>query len=641
MSKINITTPNAALVAQVKDLRGKSADEIARELRIGIQAMGVDPSLEQTQAWRGSWPHVQNVIAQLPDDVWVAFEYRLPMSHQRIDLLFLGQNQAGRPVAVVLELKGWRQVQSLKVKGLVRADEENHQHPDIQAADYVGKLRYTHSEAHRFDLHGAAWLYNAPPGSLVFTKSTPFFANEDPKLATYLNALMVGGISAGLVQKFIQGTYVQTMHLIKAIHDNFEVLRQGAITALSTKGFAPSEEQQIILENVLQAVRKGEPTAFLIQGEPGSGKSYLAVMLLLKALADANQLGARRQNIAVLGYRNNRLLNTVRRVFQEVEPGLDGAVKFFSAYNQGLADNNPRIPTFKLAIFDEAQRLAPQHVAHAMRRGVVTVFLYDEGQRLNLDEGGTGDALRKAARWAKRRIVEYHLQGVYRVQGGVRYHRFVEALITDPRKIDMPCAFPNYDFRIFTDIAEMIQHLRDKAQDHHVALVAAFTESPGDRSDKQGKTLKNRRIGYPLYSGFDRYKDRDLDIYWLMDEKTQYPNFWYRKTSNTLEHCASIYGCQGFEADYVGVIWGRDFVWDPQEERWTLGPNCEDSIGRPSLKDLFKNRNEKRALPLLRNRYRIFLTRGIHGTYIYCEDEDTAQLLQAVYKSCGKVSHPT
>jgi len=103
-----------------------------------------------------------------------------------------------------------------------------------------------------------------------------------------------------------------------------------------------------------------------------------------------------------------------------------------------------------------------------------------------------------------------------------------------------------------------------------------------------------------------------------MDEREQYPRYWYKGESNKLTHCASIYGCQGLEADYVGVIWGRDFVY--RNGGWELGENCEDDVGRPSLKRLFeraKNGDEKArdlALKLLINRYRIFLTRGIHGT---------------------------
>jgi len=122
-----------------------------------------------------------------------------------------------------------------------------------------------------------------------------------------------------------------------------------------------------------------------------------------------------------------------------------------------------------------------------------------------------------------------------------------------------------------------------------------------------------------------------LEIYWLMDEKKQYPRYWYGGECNNLTHCASIYGCQGFEADYVGVIWGRDFVF--RNHMWELGTNCEDTVGRPSLKALFTqaSRGDSHAralaLKLLANRYRIFLTRGISGTCVYCEDDETADLM--------------
>jgi DUF2075 family protein len=71
-----------------------------------------------------------------------------------------------------------------------------------------------------------------------------------------------------------------------------------------------------------------------------------------------------------------------------------------------------------------------------------------------------------------------------------------------------------------------------------------------------------------------------------------------------------------------------------RDNSWELGDNCEDNIGRPiSLKDLIKkgkkgdNDARELSLFLLKNRYRISLTRGISGTYIYCEDKETLEFL--------------
>ncbi|WP_156770007.1 DNA/RNA helicase domain-containing protein [Methanocaldococcus sp. FS406-22] len=37
-------------------------------------------------------------------------------------------------------------------------------------------------------------------------------------------------------------------------------------------------------------------------------------------------------------------------------------------------------------------------------------------------------------------------------------------------------------------------------------------------------------------------------------------------------------------------------------------------------------------MKLLVNRYRIFLTRGIKGTYVFCEDEETRKFLKDLFR---------
>ena len=113
-----------------------------------------------------------------------------------------------------------------------------------------------------------------------------------------------------------------------------------------------------------------------------------------------------------------------------------------------------------------------------------------------------------------------------------------------------------------------------------------------------------------------------------MDPKKEYAPFWVGGESNKLEKCASVYGAQGFEADYTGVIWGRDLI--RRDNKWVLGDNCEDF----EIKRLFfKGKNGDKtsydtAIDLLVNRYRILLTRGISGTYIFCEDRETGEYLK-------------
>ena len=100
-----------------------------------------------------------------------------------------------------------------------------------------------------------------------------------------------------------------------------------------------------------------------------------------------------------------------------------------------------------------------------------------------------------------------------------------------------------------------------------------------------------------------------------------------------IKNCASIYGTQGFEVDYAGFIWGRDFVI--RNGKWEIGSHCEDfpSVARPdTLKYLIEQEaddpvKKEIAMTLLKNRLRIFLSRGIKGTYVFCEDDETRKFL--------------
>jgi len=150
----------------------------------------------------------------------------------------------------------------------------------------------------------------------------------------------------------------------------------------------------------------------------------------------------------------------------------------------------------------------------------------------------------------------------------------------------------NFDFRIFDDITDMLNELENRRKEgsRKIALVRSFTESEGDTKDKTSwESIKNIRIGYPLQSGFDLYKGvkfkgERLKIKWLMDERVEYPRYWNGELE-PLKYCSSVYGAQGFEADYVGVVWGRDLIW--RNNGWTVNPNpITDNVGgRFSFKD--------------------------------------------------------
>jgi hypothetical protein len=76
-----------------------------------------------------------------------------------------------------------------------------------------------------------------------------------------------------------------------------------------------------------------------------------------------------------------------------------------------------------------------------------------------------------------------------------------------------------------------------------------------------------------------------------------------------------IYSAQGFEFDRVGVIWGSDLVW--RDDRWVC--QRDHSFDKPV------KAKTADTLRLVRNAYRVLLTRGIKETRVLCLDKQTKE----------------
>lgn len=191
-------------------------------------------------------------------------------------------------------------------------DNKEHQHPELQVLNYTGKLKFSHSTAKNFDIKEVVWMYNLNNNTnLKFNVVQVFYKDQIEDLARFLNQAISSPLEEQSVYEFLNGEYMQSHLLLKAIKENFEALRQGAYDALCALGFGPSEEQIKIIEEIIEKAKSNEKLCYLINGAPGSGKSYIAVLLLLRALSELKQND--NKNLAVLGYRNNRLINTIKK----------------------------------------------------------------------------------------------------------------------------------------------------------------------------------------------------------------------------------------------------------------------------------------------------------------------------------------
>ena len=92
-------------------------------------------------------------------------------------------------------------------------------------------------------------------------------------------------------------------------------------------------------------------------------------------------------------------------------------------------------------------------------------------------------------------------------------------------------------------------------------------------------------------------------------------NFWASDPAG-INQVGCVYTAQGFEYDLAGVIWGRDLVYRPRDG-WVGQPEfSKDSIVK-------RAKNPAEFARLVKQTYRVLMTRGLQGCAVYFEDEQT------------------
>jgi len=96
---------------------------------------------------------------------------------------------------------------------------------------------------------------------------------------------------------------------------------------------------------------------------------------------------------------------------------------------------------------------------------------------------------------------------------------------------------------------------------------------------------------------------------------------------NGINQIGCIYTAQGFEFDYVGVIFGKDLVYDFNNQQWV--GNIEHSA------DPVVRRSKDRFVDLVKNSYRVLLSRGMKGCYVCFLDKDTERFFRSRIEQFG------
>ncbi|ROQ35005.1 UvrD-like helicase family protein [Streptomyces sp. PanSC19] len=390
-------------------------------------------------------------------------------------------------------------------------------------------------------------------------------------------------------------------------------------------------EQQVAYSLVLRAVRRvqrsGHKEVVIVSGGPGTGKSTIALQLL----GDLYRQGVNVSH-ATGSPAFTRFLRTVggrRRSAKEL-------FRYFNSFMQ--AEPN----MLDVLICDEAQRIRAtsvnRYTTSELRTGKsqidelidvarVTVFLLDEHQNVRPGELGTVAEIKSAAERKGLPVRLVELEGNFRCGGSDVYTSWVLRLLGLEPGGPVPWE-PDGRMQILVadDPQDMEAFLRQRQiEGYSVRMTAGYCwrwSSLREGGDELSPDVVIGDWARPWPSLSDRSvpgaPSRDL---WATDPAG-------------FGQVGNVYTAQGFEYDWCGVIIGPDMVWR-RDGFVTDRTGSRDPA-------LTRSTSDEETDRLIRNAYKVLLTRGLVGTVVCPTDPETrARLLeQGAQPLTGRLRRP-
>jgi hypothetical protein len=580
---------------------------------------GRSPSRSEVLSWERSIPPLLGQLADAGlEDVEVLVEYELPRYNGRADVVLLGEHPKGGPSCVVVENKQWSGVSLVdiehKLVTVPGVPGQERSLPQVQVRGYVQHLQHfnRYLGAHPHSLAGCVHLHNAVSGSITGLRDPDladlaafpvFAADELARFQAFLTARLAPASGAQVADDFLQSK----------IASSKELLQYAREAIAGNPQFTLLDEQQTAFDIVLRAVqhakRADSKEAVIITGGPGSGKSVIALALL-------GELGKLGFDVAhATGSRS--FTRTLKKVASRRFPGAADLFMFTNQFT--VAERNG----MDVLIIDEAHRIREvtswPRMPKAKRSGIgqadelvraarVPVFLIDEHQGVRPNEVGTVERLEEACARNGAVVHRVDLNGQFRCGGSEAYVSWVESLLG--LRPGGPQPWPGDDLfsvRLADSPLSMETELRRENEQGRVARITAgfcwkWSEPRPDGSLVDDVVIGSWRRPWNL-KGNKVVQGVPPAIYWATE-------------SAGFGQVGCVYTAQGFEYQYSGVIMGADLVW--RGDHWV----ADSSASRDP--DIRRAADFDR---LVRNVYKVLLTRGLRGCVIYSVDPETQQML--------------
>ncbi len=588
-----------------------------------------NPSPGEKRSWQNSLSKMSELIqyAELLDH-GIILEFQLPQSSKRLDFLICGKDEFKSDNTVIVELKQWDACEEAEgpneVITYLNGIKREVLHPSAQVGQYEMYLSDTHTafyEDNPIKLDACSYLHNyfRDPEDAIFADKfkpildrNPIFTADDVDIfINYLQERLCEGNGLDVLKRVEESRYRPSKKLMEHVGNVIK----------NKSEYILLDDQLVAYDRVLTEAKKGFHTknkkVIIVKGGPGTGKSIIAINLMADLLLN--------------GY--NAIYATGSRTFTGVLReiiGKRGSVqfKFFNNFIKAerdeidvlICDEAHRIRVFSDSRFTPvAKRSGIFQIEEIINASKVSVFFIDDKQIVRPKEIGSVDYIRQNANDFKANIYEYELGIQFRCSGSEGFVNWVNNTLGIERNANVLFdKNDNFDFKIFNLPFELENAIKKKASETYSARMTAGFCWKWSKPDSNGNLKDDVVIGEFRRPWNAKPESRRLSK--DVPKATLWPY-----DPNGINQIGCIYTAQGFEFDYVGVIFGNDLIYDFDKQEWI---SKLENFADPG----FKRELKKSGTPpvdYLKNIYRVLLTRGLKGCYVYFVDKETENFVRS------------
>jgi len=564
------------------------------------------------RSWSNSMSFMEKIVRRsgVADDCGVMVEYVIPHTSKRIDFVIAGKDKEGNKNFIIVELKQWEKAEGTESDGIVSTfvggGVRETAHPSYQANSYKTFLEDFNESVSEGILSPFACAYlhnysekNPEPlkGSIYekeIEKAPLYFKDDVEKLESFISDHVGEGSGLDILYEIDSGRIRPSKQLVDYVMSMFE----------GNSSFTLIDEQKVAFETAKrEALKTDKKTVVIVKGGPGTGKSIISVNLL--------------------GHLLNEELNTVfvapnssfRNVMIEKlsEGYTKKRLKHLFKSSAGFTDVEKE--AFDVIIVDEAHRLkngtAFQYFGDNQAEDIIessknTIFFIDDNQAIRPEDIGSVSELKRIAEIHNAEVKEMELTAQFRCSGAEGYVNWLD----DVLHIEQTGNYDgwdeeDFDFKIFSNPNELHDAIKEKnAEGSNSRLLAGYAWK-WTSAKKGNPDAEVDDVEMPEFDFCMPWNSRKTGTTWAIEK-------------DGIDQVGCIHTSQGLEFDYVGIIVGDDLKLDKENlEYYTEWDDYKDSMGKRNMKE-----NLDRLNKYVRNIYKILMSRGMKGCYVYFQNKE-------------------